>query len=166
LSDMEMEPRERLSPAQRKAALRACDVGPGGLRVLPSRKILSRRLEQSAHARPILSVFDSCPAGQTEFARAIGAVTPSQIRAPSRPKRIQPGRGAFSTTGRVCGRLLAGDGRQHRGQVAGRQDNIDCELGEYLHELSSSNCDASASRTLRVVEDLPSSMHRKSRLLA
>jgi hypothetical protein len=126
LSNMEVQPREKLLPAQIKAVLRACDVGPAGLRVLPSRKMLSMRLAQSAHAMQILSVFDSCPAGPTEFARAVGAVTASQIRAPSRSKRIQPGRGTFSTTGRVCGRLLASDCRQHGGLAAGRHDNSDC----------------------------------------
>jgi hypothetical protein len=153
---MATKPDKRITSHILRAILRACDYGPGGVRVLPTREVLSTRLERTPDSGPSVSALSTFHL-DTDLARAVGAVTPSQIKAARHRKRLVPGRGSFSTTAKVCGRLFADDSRQHRDLLAGRNDGVDSDVGVYLDGLTSPDCNVSVRRALQVVEDLPSS---------
>lgn len=88
-------------PSMMKALVAACDKGPGGVRTLPKRSLLKRRLVGSAFCNPILGALDSHSGGVSEFAREAGLLLTTDFTEPTRPKRPRPGVLAYSEVDRV-----------------------------------------------------------------
>jgi hypothetical protein len=131
----------------------ACNAGPGGLRILPSRNKFVSRLKNSPHAFAILTSLENHAEGEVGFARDAGLLLGNHLKTlqlPCKRPRALAGKAEFTRTDVIHARSIA-----DTSQVPSYLEQSKSEKSGYLNL-------SGEMETAELIKDLPSGIFQNS----